>query len=175
MIFNFSYHTFSSNISILSFLSTNNATDMYWNLSSLHPNSLSAPSRTESFSTKQPKGRVPSFLSECILRNSCYLWTLREEKKKGIGDILFKNRYTTYTVSVQPRILSLTVILGRMSKGKKVKEGEVEGENEEGADGSVFFAAKWQRARANRVRKNICRYVPRSTREPPTRRQQAIF
>ena len=96
-------------------------------------------------------------------------------KKKGIGDILFKNRYTTYTVSVQPRILSLTVILGRMSKGKKVKEGEVEGENEEGADGSVFFAAKWQRARANRVRKNICRYVPRSTREPPTRRQQAIF
>lgn len=40
-----------------------------------------------------------------------------------------------------------------------MKEGEVEGENEEGADGSVFFAAKWQRARANRVRKNICRYV----------------
>ena len=33
----------------------------------------------------------------------------------------------------------------------KKKEGEVEGEDEEGADGSVFFAAKWQRARANRV------------------------
>lgn len=33
----------------------------------------------------------------------------------------------------------------------KKKEGEVEGEDEEGADGSVFFAAKWQRARADRV------------------------
>lgn len=49
------------------------------------------------------------------------------------------------------------------------------GGNEEGADGTVFFAAKWQRARANRVGTSAATSQEESTREPPTspRSQQA--
>lgn len=62
---------------------------------------------------------------------------------------------------------------GERRRGEAGREGEVEGEDEEGADGSVFFAAKWQRARANRVGTSAAT-SQEYTREPPTRRQQAI-
>lgn len=42
------------------------------------------------------------------------------------------------------------------------------GRDEEGADGTVFFAAKWQRARANRVGTSAATSQEESTREPPT-------
>lgn len=78
---------------------------------------------------------MPSFLSECILR---YLLlsvdSERGKKKEGIGDILFEDRYTTYIPYQCNRVFSHSElwVLGRMSKGKKVKEGEVEGETKKG-------------------------------------------
>lgn len=58
--------------------------------------------------------------------------------------------------------------------GTQRKEGEgvdgrgQGGRDEEGADGTVFFAAKWQRARANRVGTSAATSQEESTREPPT-------
>lgn len=59
-------------------------------------------------------------------------------------------------------------------EGARRKEGEgvdgrgQGGRDEEGADGTVFFAAKWQRARANRVGTSAATSQEESTREPPT-------
>jgi len=61
-------------------------------------------------------------------------------------------------------------------RGNRARRGRGRGRgegDEEGADGTVFFAAKWQRARANRVGTSAATSQEESTREPPTSPRKA--
>lgn len=98
----------------------------YWNLSSPHPNSVSAV-----FQQNNQRDACRLFYQSAFCAICCYLWTLRGEKKRKESVISCSKTDILYQCN---RVFSHSElwVLGRMSKGKKVKEGEVEGETKKG-------------------------------------------